>query len=87
VPDAVRHCVEYLNLNLNLNLKPIRWSVPEDSTRSVQRRMQLFHFATGLGESSRERCAAIGIAAEEPQRKAKRVAPRRDLLDRLVFGL
>lgn len=116
------------------------------ATRSVQRRMQLFHFATGLGENSRERCAAIGIAAEvyvdtmpddfsieqitrhdplwqktSPKRrevlrrsehaciasvggvieaaiddgdlvlanhpKAKRVAQRRDLIERLVFGL
>ncbi|TWT91353.1 TetR/AcrR family transcriptional regulator [Neorhodopirellula pilleata] len=116
------------------------------ATRSVQRRMQLFHFAAGLGRNSRERCAAIGIAAEvyvdtmpddfsveqitrhdplwqktSPKRrevlqqsehaciasvggvieaaidegdlvlpdqpKAKRAAYRRDLVERLVFGL
>lgn len=34
------------------------------ATRSVQRRMRLFEFAIGLGKNSRERCAAIGIAAE-----------------------
>ena len=34
------------------------------ATRAVQRRMHLFQFATTLGRGSREKCAAIGIAAE-----------------------